>query len=241
MKRATRFLPVIFIFCTISAYGFEKPEFNVHLEIKSIESSRGPYFIADNLILTYQEDHPLRFVGAVFEHEMDREIMLHRYMRNENGVFVLVYPIKREIGTDTLRYRIVVDGLWMTDPMNPMSEKDINGIPRSVTAVPSRLREIRDSPATLPDGRVRFLYRGPSGRNVYLVGDFNDWDPFMHKMKELQENGTYEIVLRLLPGDHYYYFLSDGLRVLDPLNPRQAADYEGFEVSRYTVSVPEPE
>jgi len=241
MKRAKCFLPILFLGCSIFSYALETTDFTIHLEIKKLKEAKTPYFLAGNLILTYESDRPARFVGAAFKHEMRTDVVLHPYVRNEHGIFVLVYPIDRDIEVETLQYRIIVDGLWMPDPLNPKIERDRNSIPLSVISIPKRLTETTSSPTVLPNGKVKFLYKGPENRSVYILGDFNNWDPFMHKLHKTEEPGTYTIELRLLPGDHYYYFLSNGLRVLDPLNPERAVDYEGFDVSRFTVPEPEQE
>lgn len=213
--------------------AFETDDFAIYLEIRQMKHARPPYFLGNNLILSFETDHPVRFVGAAFSHENFSNI--HSFVKNEYNTFVLIYPLPANKGIEELKYRIVVDGLWMADPLSKKTISDANGIKLSYVMVPERLTRITTSPLPMPDGNVRFLYLGPSNRNIYLVGDFNNWDPFMHKMHE-NEEGRYEISLPLLPGDHYYYFLSNGTRILDPMNPERGVDFEGVEVSHFVFS-----
>ena len=81
---------------------------------------------------------------------------------------------------------------------------------------------------------VEFNVEAPRGSKVYVVGDFNSWDPFVHRMIE-GKPGVYTTRIRTFGGVHSYYYLIDGRRSLDPLNPSYAADYEGFEVSRFSL------
>jgi len=47
---------------------------------------------------------------------------------------------------------------------------------------------------------------------AYLLGDFNDWDPTVHPMKQLKD-GSFSITISLKPGRHYRFrYLLDGQR-----------------------------
>ncbi len=212
------------------SFAYEPPDLNIHLEIRQMKEAKAPYFFGNNCIISYKEDHPIRSVGAAFEHEQYSQI--HTFVKNEFDTFILIYPIETNSTIEELRYRIVVDGLWLADPHNPYTITDKNDIRISRIEVPDRLSRITSAPLVETNGRVKFIYKGPKNRNVYLVGDFNNWDPFMHKMRETN-TGFYELSLHLLPGAHYYYFLSNGLKVLDPLNSDQGLDYEGDEASYF--------
>ena len=52
------------------------------------------------------------------------------------------------------------------------------------------------------DGVVFRLY-APSASDVSVIGDFNNWDPSVHKMERVDECGAYEI---FIPGLHNYSF-----------------------------------
>jgi len=170
-----------------------------------------------------------RYVGVVFEHENYRTT--HVMFRNEQGVHFVLYPIPE--GLTQLRYRFVSDGHWSADPRNPHTFSDAHGVRLSVFELPERPTELR-SPVLRADGSVEFTLRTAPNRRVTLVGDFNNWDPYMHVMREL-EPGLYHIRLRVASGRHGYQFVGAGRRVNDPLNDRRLFSNDGYDVSELIV------
>ena len=204
--------------------------------VHTIDTAEEPRVIEGHLVLTYSSPHPVRYVAASFEQE--EYTVLHIYRINQNGVFVLTYPLSplpKE--TEKLKYRIIVDGLWMRDPRNRRIEPDHQGIPISVVELPRRPVEIGETPRFLPDGRVEFIYTGRPGSRVTVAADFNRWSPFSHPLVETA-SGIYRLPIRLYEGSHRYSFYIDGARISDPRNPRVAYDKAGTQVS--TVVVPPP-
>ncbi|MCD6378816.1 glycogen-binding domain-containing protein [bacterium] len=61
---------------------------------------------------------------------------------------------------------------------------------------------------SLDGEEIVFSLLVPSGASVYLVGDFNGWNPTIDKM--VWNNERYEIRLFLLPGKHRYVYVVDG-------------------------------
>jgi 1,4-alpha-glucan branching enzyme len=57
--------------------------------------------------------------------------------------------------------------------------------------------------------RTLFHLEAPEASEVYLVGDFNNWDKQKHPMKR-EENGIWKKITVLLPGRYEYKFLVDG-------------------------------
>ncbi len=78
-------------------------------------------------------------------------------------------------------------------------------------------------PEATPEG-IRFTYYDPTAQQVYLAGDFNNWDPTALPM-ERDETGLWSVTLRLSPGRHEYKFVVDGQWVADPANPITAGAY----------------
>jgi hypothetical protein len=183
--------------------------------------------VDDVLILSLKPDNPARFVGARFEHEQWK--VLHPYSKNSKGAFVLDYPVPE--GVRTIRYRIVVDGLWMADPANPKMDVDAVGVTFSLCTLEKD--PVRTIVNPKPDGSsYTFVFQGTPGRRVSLVGDFNNWDPFMDLLEETSP-GTYSISIRVPNGEHWYYFLSDGSRMLDRFNAQMGVDPDGETVNYF--------
>jgi 1,4-alpha-glucan branching enzyme len=62
---------------------------------------------------------------------------------------------------------------------------------------------------------VNFICNAPQAGAVSLVGDFNQWDPSMHPMKQMPDK-MWLLGLDLPHGHHRYAFLVDGVLMLDP-------------------------
>jgi 1,4-alpha-glucan branching enzyme len=190
--------------------------------------------VEDELILSYAPEtpsHKVHFVGVRFAHESWK--VLHPYVVNEKGVFVLDYPVPE--GVREIRYRITVDGLWMADPVNPTIDQDAMGESFSVYTLDHEPVRPIVNPRRERGGVVTFTFRGTPGRRVALLGDFNNWDPFMDYLAE-KTPGSYTITLRVPAGPHWYIFFTEGRRVLDMFNAETAVDPEGATVSYFSLS-----
>ena len=81
----------------------------------------------------------------------------------------------------------------------------------------------RPNPAGSPRGHsaprarhlVDFFCRAPQAKSVFLIGDFNGWQPTAHPMTRMPDGG-WVIRLELPHGHHQYLFLVDGKPTLDP-------------------------
>lgn len=73
-------------------------------------------------------------------------------------------------------------------------------------------------------GRVVFRYEDPDAEAVFLMGDFNDWDPEADPMERVGQ--VWELALPLEKGRYEYAFLVDGEWVVDPENPENVRDRE---------------
>jgi hypothetical protein len=199
--------------------------------IRGIDAPRPPAVVRRNLLLTFASSVTTRFVGARFEHE--RFGRLHLYARNQHGVFVLPLPLSDDMAT--VRYRIVVDGLWQADPNNDRLSVDQEGVAFSVVDLPAPAFRTLPSPRSNADGSVTFQLQAPAGRRITVVGNVTAWDPFLYPMVE-EEAGRYTLTLRVPAGRIYYYFTLDGSRLLDPLNI-DTARVGGLAVSTYLHAV----
>ena len=75
--------------------------------------------------------------------------------------------------------------------------------------------------------RLTFVYE-PVGdvSEVYLVGDFNSWNPTANRMRRMKD-GTFRARLDLEPGEYQYKFVVDREYLADPGAERTAADPYG--------------
>ena len=145
---------------------------------------------------------------------------------------VLFYIAEIPSGYHILRYRMVIDGLWTTDPLNSQTEYDYdNGM--MVSTLPVDFYEVFQT-ANVNKGQVRFTYEGDPGNVIDLAGSFNDWDPFMYEMTETSP-GKYELVLPLPAGTWYYSYFEGTTQLKDDTNSERVYTKDGRVASVVTV------
>lgn len=77
------------------------------------------------------------------------------------------------------------------------------------------------------NGSKTFVCDAPSGaKDVYLVGDFNQWDASAKPMKR-SKDGTFRASIRLPRGQHQYKFVIDGRWTIDETAEAQVANPYG--------------
>jgi len=104
------------------------------------------------------------------------------------------------LGAGNYEYKFVVDGKWISDPENAISSP---GSGNSFLIIDPnysfRLKEFKDA------------------KEVFLVGDFNSWDPKAYPMKKEGDDWVFPVHLSI--GKHLYKFIVDGKWMNDPGNP----------------------
>jgi hypothetical protein len=149
----------------------------------------------------------------------------------DSGIMFYVHQFSE--GQAEVDYRLVINGLWTTDPNNPSSRIDkVTGLTLSTIILPKK--EIVPYPLKGPPGSLSFTFKGPPGETVSVAGSFNNWDPFMYELKE-SPSGLYSINIPLPPGTYQYVFFHRGQRNLDPYNGRRNYTREGEVVSEIVI------
>ncbi len=82
---------------------------------------------------------------------------------------------------------------------------------------------------------VNFICNAPQARAVSLVGDFNDWNPATHALKQMPD-GAWLLTVELPHGHHRYAFMVDGNLTLDPRAQGITRNDQGERVSLVPVS-----
>jgi 1,4-alpha-glucan branching enzyme len=82
---------------------------------------------------------------------------------------------------------------------------------------------------------VNFICHAAQAKSVMLVGDFNNWNPSAHPMKQMPDR-SWLLTLELKHGHHRYAFLVDGVLTLDPLAQGITRNDKGERVSLIPVS-----
>src|SRR5687768_6160311 len=76
-------------------------------------------------------------------------------------------------------------------------------------------RILTRDPSRLSAHPVNFFCSAPKASQVFIIGDFNQWNPESHPMTRLADGGWHAQV-SLPPGHHHYLLLIDGQLFLDP-------------------------
>jgi hypothetical protein len=219
MKRKGLLLAVIFCQTALlygQYYNNNGPEIidNTYLHLKIIEADENtvPYIWQDYFVLSFSDGREHRFVGVVFDFE--NYSVVHSFIRTPNGTYVYYARLPE---TDKIKYRLIVDSVWQEDTKNNNYEVDAAGIKVSVLNLPKRSRNISGPVIRRSEGVIDFYLNAPPQSQIFLMGSFSNWDPFMFPLTEIRE-GFYHVAVPLNSGTYYYTFLLNGRRFTDPAN-----------------------
>jgi len=83
--------------------------------------------------------------------------------------------------------------------------------------------------------RIEFTYVDKMAKQVFVTGDFNQWDQKSHPMKK-STDGTWKRSILLAPGRHEYKFFTDGNWREDNFNRQRCTNNFGTYNSIVDVS-----
>jgi hypothetical protein len=261
MKKTIIALLLTFIIGNIWALDTESSQFIDHL--LSLRKPQAPLVLSDGVIFTAASK--FRRVGIAFAHENYGKIYwFHKLMipkdhitkkeaksKNEidryrdSGILFFAYTVPQELiaKSHELDYRLIIDGLWTVDPLNPDYRiNQISGISQSIVDI-SSMKDVPAEPEKTPEpeingsiegDNVTFNYRSAPGEAVYVAGSFNSWDPFMYQMREASP-GNYSLSISLPPGHYQYVFFHGGERIPDPGNGNRLYSADDKAVSILVV------
>ena len=144
--------------------------------------------------------------------------------RSKNGVW---YYFLGEYKNDkTVRYKFIVDGIWMADPANPDRADDGTGSYVS-TVLPVQSGEGRYvSFRILKKNYIEFRIYRPKAKFISVIGDFNHWNPENDLLKK-GDDGIWRLRKRIPTGMYRYRYIIDGAWQPDIYNPLSGSDDTG--------------
>lgn len=149
------------------------------------------------------------------------------------GVWTILLSVKNRelpLTAGKFRYKYVIDGVITHDMDNPNFEEDGLGSKVSVFTLEKPLNYYGTNPIHLRENIYRFFIMTRRAQRVFLVGNFNDWNPFTHRMTRVNDD-LFIIDVILHPGTYYYNFVLDNQWTHDPRNTEVAYNQVGQRVS----------
>ncbi len=248
MKKLTfAFIGMIFI-CSLSTTAFAAKKaggtsttkedidaYDYDSLVKKIKRVTQPHVDGDYLVFTARNN--ARSVGIAFdfeEYKTVHQFTLHKsYDYNSEILDSWFYFImKKPKKASQVSYRLVIDGLWTTDPNNERTVFDESeGILLSQLVIPNEDPAVTE---TLPSGITRFVCFEKTGQNIRIGGSFTNWDSWIYTMTEVSP-GRYEIDIPLPQGTHYYSYYKGITAFIDSTNPLKGYSNDGKVVSRIEI------
>lgn len=124
------------------------------------------------------------------------------------------------------RYKLIVDGTWISDPANPSREDDGTGSYVSLLNPPLLPEGTHVTYRRLDRQTIEFRIFKPDARLVSLVGDFNNWNPENDLLRKGRD-GIWRLHKKLTPGTYRYQYVIDGRWTTDLYNENTASDESG--------------
>ena len=251
MKRIRIFV-IFLIITSFSPLAAETSNWETYEIIDKLLNLSGPGTpeIHGNFVI-FTAESSLRRVGISFAHENFARVYWYRQLLIpresidmivpkgetppdpliDSGIQFHVYEVPSHVME--LEYRLIINGLWTTDPINPESRRDpVSSLSMSILRLPPR--PVRPHPLNGQPEGLSFTYRGPPGETITVAGNFNGWDPFMYELRE-GPRGTYTLTIPLPSGTYQYVFFHRGRRFTDPFNPVRIYGRDGSAASEVVI------
>ena len=148
---------------------------------------------------------------------------------------VWIYTWDQRLNKGKYRYKFIVDNIWIEDPRNTNIIIDSSGQNVTYFTVGEDFIPNKTYPLAYDESTYIFHYADPAAQQVMLVGDFNNYNPYSHSMKE-KSPGVFELAIKVKPGVHIYCFVIDGEWHTDPNNLRQYRDETGRNMNVFYVA-----
>lgn len=195
-----------------------------------ITSVKAPYQVDDYVVFTAEKGP--RHIGIAFDFEDYKTI--HSFMKkNKTDIDDNVsescyfYILELPENLDSISYKLIIDGIWTTDPSNfETCYNPYTGIEVSTISV----RNNHKNETKADEKGAHFVYEGKPGQKIRVGGTFTEWDSWIYELTETRP-GHYELFIPLPEGTYYYAYYNGTASFPDKTNPDRAWSGEGRETS----------
>lgn len=182
--------------------------------------------IMEDAIIFFSRDKAKKILVAGDFNNWKPELL----MTNMNTNYFWQYIWDTRLTKGIYKYKYIIDNIWINDPMNTNIIIDESGQMVSYFELKEDFIPHAKYPLWIERDLYEFKFESTKAKSVYLVGDFNNWNPFNIPLKPEGPN-EFKTRVRLKPGMHTYCFIVDGDWKADPENLRQYKDEVGNIVS----------
>ena len=219
---------VILVQLITPIYSYEK-----YIDFDLLKKEGPPRFVENGILFTLQGDEN---TIAFLRTNIDNWQKNYYYKLSLYNILYTFVPYKKNI--KTLKYKININGYWMSDPNNTQYSSDDLGIDLSSISIPDQEMYYEQMPI-IENGKnlikkTTFKYYNPKAKEVNFVCSIDNWSHYSHSM-EYNNNGYWEITKYFTHGTYLYYFLVDGEKVIDVENPNKLWDEKRGQVSFFII------
>ncbi len=179
-----------------------------------------PIVMEDSIVFFFKEKASKVYVSGNFNS------WKHYLPMEEKETNFWIFAWDKRLSKGVYQYKLIVDEIWINDPNNTNFTIDDSGQEVSYFELKDDFIPYAKYPLWLENGTYLFKYDSTTARDVFLVGDFNNWNPFNLSMTN-KGAGEFYIKISLKPGLHTYCFVVDGEWKTDPNNRDQYSDEVG--------------
>ncbi|HXL58646.1 MAG TPA: hypothetical protein VN958_20430, partial [Chitinophagaceae bacterium] len=127
-----------------------------------------------------------------------------------------------KLGPGKYWYKFIIDGNWVTDRDNSITEADDQRNINSIFFIPN----------------TDFTFNGSrDAKKVYLIASSLNWGLVELQMYKVQ--GGWKLPLYLAEGVYSYHFIADGKKIIDQKNPDQLPDEKDNPSSVLYINMPD--
>jgi 1,4-alpha-glucan branching enzyme len=234
--RAFKLMPLVLIFLPMIVFAQDE-RLSREAEFEKLTNTEdyfvnSPFITADSIIFFYKGRANMILVAGDFN-DWKPELLMRETETN-----FWQYSWGLRLAKGTYKYKLVVDDIWINDPGNTNIINDDSGQAVSYFDLKEDFIPGATYPLWLEKDIYQFKFESASARSVSLVGDFNNWNPYLTVLSNTGA-ADFFVKVRLKPGIHSYCFVVDDEWKADPNNLNQYSDRTGTIIN--IIYVPDRE